>query len=55
MADLAATGHELKKTDAKEATCTEDGNIAYWFCETCGKYFSNENAETEIQLADRCV
>ncbi len=52
VADLAATGHELKKTDAKEATCTEDGNIEYWFCETCGKYFSNENAETEIQLAD---
>ena len=52
VADLAATGHELQKTDAKEATCTEDGNIEYWFCETCGKYFSNENAETEIQLAD---
>ena len=55
VADLAATGHELKKTDAKEATCTEDGNIEYWFCETCGKYFSNENAETEIQLADTVI
>ena len=51
-ASVPATGHELKKTDAKEATCTEDGNIEYWFCETCDKYFCDETATDEIALAD---
>ena len=52
---VPATGHELKKTDAKEPTCTEDGNKEYWTCDTCDKYFSDENAETEIQLADTVI
>ena len=39
---VPATGHELKKTDAKEPTCTEDGNKEYWTCDTCDKYFSDE-------------
>ena len=26
----------------KTATCTEDGNIAYYTCATCGKYFSDK-------------
>ena len=51
-ASVPATGHSLMKTDAKAPTCTEDGNIAYWYCETCDKYFCDETAAEEIGLAD---
>lgn len=47
--------HDLKKTEAKDATCTADGNIPYWYCESCGKYFSDENATDEITLADTVI
>ena len=40
--------HTLIKTEAKDATCTEDGNTAYWTCSVCNKYFSDENGTNEI-------
>ena len=52
---IAATGHKMTKTDAKDATCTEDGNTAYWHCSVCNKYFSDENGTTEIALDDTVV
>ena len=52
---IAATGHTMTKTDAKDATCTEDGNTAYWYCSVCNKYFSDENGTTEIALVDTVV
>ena len=52
---VEAKGHEAVKTEAKEATCTEDGNIAYWYCDQCGKYFTNEACTVEIALADTVV
>ena len=52
---IAATGHTMTKTDAKAATCTEDGNIAYWYCSVCKKYFADENGTTEIALDDTVV
>ena len=45
---IEATGHSLTKTEAKEPTCTEDGNSEYWTCSVCGKFFSDENGENEI-------
>ena len=41
--------HKLTKTDAKDATCTEAGNEAYWTCSGCGKYFSDENGTNKIE------
>ena len=41
--------HTLTKTDAKGATCTEDGNTEYWTCSVCNKYFSNETGTDEIE------
>ena len=38
----------MTKTDAVAATCTATGNSAYWTCNVCGKFFSDENGETEI-------
>ncbi len=29
-------------TPAKAATCTDDGNKEYWYCETCEKYFTTD-------------
>ena len=52
---IAATGHTMTKTDAKDSTCTEDGNTAYWYCSVCKKYFSDENGTTEIALVDTVV
>lgn len=33
------------------ATCELAGNIEYWSCAGCGKYFSDENAVKEIETA----
>ena len=41
-------GHPLAKTDAKAATCTEDGNIEYWYCSQCDQYFSDEQGTISI-------
>lgn len=36
----------------KAVTCTEDGNKAYWYCADCERYFSDENATTEVERED---
>ena len=52
QADLVSyTLHTLKKTEAKTATCAEDGNIEYWTCEHCGKYFLSDDANPETAKA----
>ena len=38
----------MTHTEAVDATCTTDGNVAYWTCETCGKTYSDEQGTTEI-------
>ena len=41
--------HEgLVATEEQEATCTADGNIAYWYCYDCGRYFADADATEEI-------
>lgn len=47
--------HSLTHTPAKEATCTGAGNIEYWYCEDCGKYFSDEAATTEVTQAETVI
>ena len=42
----------MEAIPAKEATQDEPGNIAYWHCKACGKYFSDAQGRTEITLAD---
>ncbi len=54
--DVDASNHaSLVKTEAKAATCTEDGNTEYWTCDTCGKHFSDAEGKTEIALADTVI
>lgn len=42
--------HALEATTAKNATCTENGNKAYWHCTKCDKYFLDANGTSETTL-----
>ena len=42
----------LKHFPAKAAIKTTEGNIEYWYCEGCGKYFSDKDGTKEIKKAD---
>ena len=55
VADIPAIGHKLTKTEAKAPTSTDTGNIEYWYCKVCDKYFSDEKAEHEITLEDTII
>lgn len=47
------SGHgKLVHHVAVQATCQNTGNIEYWECETCAKYYSDEAAAAEVSLAD---
>ncbi|MCD8217253.1 MAG: hypothetical protein LUD01_04280 [Clostridiales bacterium] len=51
-----ATGHiNVTHVSARVATCTEEGNIEYWYCEDCGSYFSDADCTTVISLADTVI
>lgn len=52
---LPATGHNLTKVDEKKPTVDAAGNVEYWYCEVCNKYFSDEKAEHEITLEDTII
>ena len=41
----------LKHIDAVAATKTAEGNIEYWYCEGCGKYYKDAKATQEITKA----
>ena len=49
---MAEHVHLRSHVDAKEATCTEDGNYEYWVCDQgnhpCGRYFSADDDTKEI-------
>lgn len=42
----------LKHFPAKAATKTTEGNIEYWYCEGCGKYYSDKDGTKEVKKAD---
>ncbi len=42
----------LKHFPAKAATKTTEGNIEYWYCDGCGKYYSDKDGTKEIKKAD---
>ncbi len=43
--------HAMKHYPAKAAECEEDGNIEYWQCEKCGRYFADEAGIIETSLS----
>ena len=51
--ELDKTNHsDLRHIEAKAATEETEGNTEYWYCEGCGKYYSDKAAAKEITKAD---
>ena len=54
--EVNASNHtNLVKTEAKPATHMTEGNIEYWYCDGCDKYFSDEAGTEEIALANTVI
>ncbi len=47
--------HTMNETAAVAATCTQDGNIAFWQCTLCNKYYIDAEGTTEISLEDTVI
>ena len=47
--------HAIRAFEAKDATCTENGNIAYWGCANCGKYYADAECTTVITLESTII
>lgn len=47
--------HEATKVPAKEATYDATGNIEYWECTECGKYFADAALTKEITIANTII
>lgn len=47
--------HKLTLVEGVEATCTEDGQKAYYVCEGCGKWFEDATASVEITDSDSII
>ncbi len=46
---VTAAGHNgALKIDKKDATCTEEGNIEYYFCEPCSKKLDGTSANSKV-------
>ena len=43
---------DLKHNEAKAATEDAEGNIEYWYCGGCGKYYSDKDGTKGIKKAD---
>lgn len=43
--------HSMNHITAQNATCTKAGNVEYWFCTGCGKYYLDANGNTETTAA----
>ena len=46
---------EKIKIDAVDATCTQAGNIAYWYCPELNTYFKDEALTEKISLEDTII
>lgn len=47
--------HNMAFTEYKAAACEADGNIAYWHCSACNKYFSDKDGTTEVTLENTVI
>ena len=54
--ELDAKNHaDLKHVPAKAATTSAEGNIEYWHCGGCGKYYKDAAAQDEIKQEDTVI
>ena len=49
---VGGTGHDLEHVAAKDATCTEAGNIEHYLCRKCGKYFEDAQGAKELTASE---
>ena len=47
--------HNLAKTEAKEASCTVDGNVEFWTCSKCGKVYSDGEGVNEVSIEETII
>ena len=47
--------HDLTYVAAVAPTCENPGNIEYWYCAGCGKYFSDAEGNNQIAQADTVI
>lgn len=52
VANINALGHNLTHHDAVAATTEKAGNIEYWTCSVCGKYFKDSQGTQVITQQD---
>ena len=59
---LPAIGGEVEHVEAKDPTCSSEGNIEYWFCAQCEQYWQDEaltqltnSKNVKIGLADHNI
>ena len=45
---IPATGHAMTLVDAKDPTCTANGNVEHYYCSNCKVCFEDEAGEVEI-------
>ena len=53
--EIAMLEHKLTLVEAKDAAVTEQGNIKYYYCENCGKYFADVAGTKEISLIETVI
>ena len=52
---LTGCTHNKEEVVAKEATCTEDGNVAYWYCADCDEYFKDAEGTAKIVFEETVI
>lgn len=53
--DVDPGNHDLVHHEAKAATKESEGNIEYWYCNDCEKYFADKDGKKEIAQADTVI
>ena len=46
---------ENSKVEAKTPDCIHEGNIAYWVCDDCGKFFADNQGNSELTEAQTVI
>ena len=47
--EARCTHAHLEHTAATAATCEENGNVEYWYCENCDKYYADAQGTTVLE------
>ena len=41
-------GHVLTHVEAELSSCMKEGNLEYWYCETCSRYFADPDGKEPV-------